>query len=456
MDTERGVPLVEARTVNDILYVSDNAGRIAFDEPGLLGRRVFFHLRSHGYEVPKDGFGMEGVRVETAAGGLHEVKLKRVNVAERMYRITGQGLYGHSVRLGHEVPLRAPLLNAQVMGQDSAQVAVFQGRIHWFWGDTDRASYPLGQFQTSGAVSRLPEKGGLEPSVGIDLDYFARDGFSRPMAPMTRGDLVWIDGLVALDDPDEGEVLLAHFSRRKDLATQLEHGLLRYNSERNVLEKVRSEDLENEWRHPRGQATIHEGYVYFAHPFATTRVRADLSSLSNPDAYEALARVPEDSAGPVWQKDLPPMDQEAEAKWLKTNEGKGSTAWLQLQDEETGKAVRAHAGSIRWNDHRKRWILIANEVGGRSYLGEVWYAESRAIEGPWHQAVRIVTHKQYSFYNPVHHRFFDRDGGRLIHFEGTFTAMFSGNPVPVPRYDYNQILYRLDLEDPRLAGVRVD
>lgn len=27
----------------------------------------------------------------------------------------------------------------------------------------------------------------------------------------------------------------------------------------------------------------------------------------------------------------------------------------------------------------------------------------------------------------------------------------SGNTRPTPRYDYNQILYRLDLDDPRLA-----
>jgi hypothetical protein len=30
--------------------------------------------------------------------------------------------------------------------------------------------------------------------------------------------------------------------------------------------------------------------------------------------------------------------------------------------------------------------------------------------------------------------------------------MFSGNKRPVPRYDYNQILYRLDLDEPALAS----
>src|SRR5262249_27780862 len=49
------------------------------------------------------------------------------------------------------------------------------------------------------------------------------------------------------------------------------------------------------------------------------------------------------------------------------------------------------------------------------------------------------------------HPFFDQDGGRRIYFEGTYTAEFSGSHEKTPRYDYNQIMYRLDLADPRLA-----
>jgi hypothetical protein len=51
----------------------------------------------------------------------------------------------------------------------------------------------------------------------------------------------------------------------------------------------------------------------------------------------------------------------------------------------------------------------------------------------------------------VQHAFLDQDGGRRIYFEGTYSASFSGNSETTPRYDYNQILYRLDLDDPRLA-----
>jgi hypothetical protein len=46
---------------------------------------------------------------------------------------------------------------------------------------------------------------------------------------------------------------------------------------------------------------------------------------------------------------------------------------------------------------------------------------------------------------------FDKEGDRIIFFEGTYTHTFSGNPDQTPRYDYNQIMYQLDLSDPRLA-----
>ena len=96
-------------------------------------------------------------------------------------------------------------------------------------------------------------------------------------------------------------------------------------------------------------------------------------------------------------------------------------------------------------------MLISVEAQGKaSQLGEIWYAEADKPEGPWKYARRIVTHDRYSFYNPKHHPFFDQRGGRYIYFEGTYTHMFSGNPEQTPRYEYNQMMYRLDLSDPRL------
>jgi hypothetical protein len=61
-------------------------------------------------------------------------------------------------------------------------------------------------------------------------------------------------------------------------------------------------------------------------------------------------------------------------------------------------------------------------------------------------AVEVLTHNRQTFYNVCHHSFHDRDGGRVIHFEGTYTNDFSGNPAKTPRYNYHQVLYRLNLD----------
>ena len=94
--------------------------------------------------------------------------------------------------------------------------------------------------------------------------------------------------------------------------------------------------------------------------------------------------------------------------------------------------------------------MIAVQQGGTSFLGEVWYAEAEQPAGPWRNARKILTHDKYSFYNPRHHEYLDKEGGRVIFFEGTYTHSFSGNPNQTPRYDYNQIMYKLDLSDARL------
>jgi hypothetical protein len=163
------VPLVELRTVSQIRYFSDSNGVVAFDEPGALGQKVFFHVKSHGYEYTKDGFGYRGVALETKPGGSVRIKIKRLNVARRLYRITGGGIYRDSLLTGTRVPIAEPLLNGQVFGQDSVVTAIFGGKIHWFWGDTNRPGYPLGNFHVPGATSELPGRGGLDPALGVNL-----------------------------------------------------------------------------------------------------------------------------------------------------------------------------------------------------------------------------------------------------------------------------------------------
>src|SRR5262249_33534186 len=139
------------------------------------------------------------------------IHLKRQNIAERLCRVTGEGIYRDTVLLGKKAPLAEPLGAGLVAGQDSVQAVPYRDKLYWFWGDTLRISYPLGHFQTSGATSVLPGQGGLFQGEGINLRYFTNsDGFSRPMCPLERKEgPVWIDGVFTLPDESGRERLLA-------------------------------------------------------------------------------------------------------------------------------------------------------------------------------------------------------------------------------------------------------
>jgi hypothetical protein len=210
--TGRGVPLVELRTVHHVRLVTDSNGIAAFHEPGLMTRTVFFHVAGHGYEFPRDGFGYRGTRVEVSPGGSVTLKVDRVNLAERLYRVTGAGVYRDSLLVGAEVPVKEPLLNAHVLGSDSVMNAVYGGKRYWFWGDTLRASYPLGNFHVPGATSALPGRGGLDPDVGVDLTYFVDDtGFAKATCEMPGKGPTWLTSLVVLPDAKRRERMLGSF-----------------------------------------------------------------------------------------------------------------------------------------------------------------------------------------------------------------------------------------------------
>ena len=80
------VPLVELRTTHHVRFVTDNAGVIAFDLPELMGRETWFDVVGHGYEVPKDGLGMRGVRLKPEWGKTLKVEVSRTMIARRLGR----------------------------------------------------------------------------------------------------------------------------------------------------------------------------------------------------------------------------------------------------------------------------------------------------------------------------------------------------------------------------------
>ncbi len=485
--TGRGVPLVELRTVNHLRYVTDSAGVVAFHEPGWMDQEVFFHVSSHGYEFKKDGFGFRGQRLKVTPGGSATLSIKRLNVAQRLYRVTGGGIYADTILCGGKPPLREPSLNAQVLGSDSVVNAIYGGKLHWFWGDTNRAAYPLGNFNVPGATSRLPADGGLDPATGVDLDYFVNsDGFAKETCRMPGEGPTWIGGLTVLrevnSDGKDRERMFATYIKVKGQFDVYERGLAEWNAEKQEFQHSKKLDLASNvfsqghsFKHTDGGVE----YVYFGDPYPALRCKATVESYLGVEGYEAFTclkpgvsanvtparnategvpyKIDRDEAGAVqwgWKKNAVPISHSLQEELIAANLLKPEEAWLTLVDVDGGKNVVAHRGSVAWNAYRKKWLLSAVQTGGTSFLGEVWYAEADTPEGPYRKAKKIITHNKYSFYNPKQHPYFAQDGGRVIYFEGTYTHTFSGNADATPRYDYNQMLYSLDLADERLKAAQ--
>lgn len=468
--TGRGVPLVELRTTGEISYWTDSAGWVAFDEPGLMDKTVFFILNSHGYEYPKDMFGFRGLKLTPKAGETTTIKVKRNIIAERLYRVTGGGIYRDSVLLGKPTPIKQPLLNAELTGCDSVLNVIHNGKLHWFWGDTNRAAYALGNFRTTGATSDLPEKGGLKPEQGVDLTYFkAEDGFAKQMVPSELPGPIWLSGIFEVKDDEGKPRIVGHYSRMEKLDKRLARGLVVYDDAKNtfsILKDIPEDAPLSPEGHPAMVTENGVEYAYFNFPYPNHRVRADWRSFSNVETYEAFTPLKEgtqklDPANPQldrsgdgklnwsWKKNTAFIQPKQIESLIKSGALKVEEVPFRPVDEE-GKLVTITGGSFYWNEYRKKYVMIGLEVGGTSVLGEIWYAEAPKLEGPWKRAVKIASHEKMDLYNPKQHPYFDQEGGKIIYFEGTYTASFAGNTNKTPRYEYNQVMYRLDLSEPRL------
>jgi hypothetical protein len=464
-ETGRGVPMVEFKTTSHCRYYSDSHGIIAFHEPSLMSQQVYFEVFSHGYECEKDRFDNHGVLLQTTPGDSAVVKIKRLNIAERLYRITGQDIYGASACLGRPIPITRSGLNGKVLGQDTFIETVHKGKIYWFWGDTFGPAYFNGS--ASGATSELPGNGGLDPNVGIDLTYFVDStGFSKPMCPIPGPGLVWIDWLVTVPDGKGGEKLYAKFSRTKTLGEDYERGIAVFNDSLEMLEKVVRVDAWLDKVHSSGhplrvRVDNHE-YIYIMDRYGFERVLADSQHITNAASYEhftclatgvkfdSIASILDRNANGQlvydWKPATDALSRKQQAQLVSSGKVKHVEGLWQSQDVESGRPVAIDPVSVFWNDYRKCWIMLAYE-----YCGSVWYFEGDTPIGPWVFGQKIVSHESYDFYNVGQHPLFDQDGGRVIYFEGTYTTGFSGNTNPTPLYDYNQMMYRLSLDDSRLS-----
>ena len=418
------VPLVELRTTHGVRLVSDNAGLIAFDLPELMGRPTWFDVIGHGYGVAADGFGYRGVRLTPEPGQTLKVEVRRDIVARRIGRLTGGGLFGESRKLGLEPAWRDGI----VLGCDSVQSAIHRGRLFWVWGDTVVANYPLGIFYGTSATTGLQPLPSFEPPLRLQLDYFCDErGGPRAVAKFPGDGPTWLTGYISLPDRHGASRLVASYTRIKPPLEAYQWGLAVWNDEAGHFESLRvlwtkSDAAPKPPPVPEGHPVLWKDaggrqWALFGNPLPTLRCPATLEAWQDSSTWEVL----EPQTG--------------------------------LSAADGGGVVKPHSGSIAWNPWRKRWVTVFLQAFGKpSAFGEIWYAEADDPTGPWGTAVKVLTHEQYTFYNPRLHPEFTPEDSPLLLFEGTYTAQFSKNIRPTPRYDYNQILYRLDLDDPALAA----
>ena len=428
VDQQNGwpVPLVQLRTTHNLLHVTDNAGVIALDAPELMGREVWFDIIGHGYEVKKDGFGMRGVRLKPEPGKTLKVEVTRAIIAKRLGRLTGAGLFAESQKLGRELDWR----ESGVFGSDSVQNAVHGGKMFWAWGDTTLPNYPLGIFDMSSATTAMQPLTSFEPPLRLKLDYFREhDGKLRGVAKMPGSGPTWVSGYVNLPDKNGRERLVGSYMKIRNHLEIYEWGLCVWDDAAEKFDPLRVVWTKSE-KSPK-PPTVPDGHPVFwkdASGKEWVLFGNPLPFLRCPATFEAW----QDSA--TWEVLKPQAS---------------------LPSAKDGQPVKPHSGSIAWNGFRKRWVTVFMESFGKpSSHGELWFAEADAPTGPWGQAVKILSHDNYTFYNPRLHPEFTPTNSPVLLFEGTYTAEFANHAAPTPRYNYNQMLYRLDLDDAALAPAR--
>jgi hypothetical protein len=424
VDKENGwpVPLVRLTTTGQQSFITDNAGVVAFDLPEYMGRETWLSIFSHGYEVPADGFGYRGSQVTPEPGGSIKIEVERKQIAKRLGRLTGGGIFGESQKLGEFESWQ----ETGVIGTDTVQTAAYKGKLHWIWGDTNVPNYPLGIFHTSGATTSASPLISPKPPTGIRFDYFRNDdGAPRAVAKMPGDGPTWVSGFVALPDREGKEHLVATYAKITGSMAAYEFGLLEWNDESKQFDHVLTfwDKEKNGGENP-------------PKPY--------------PDGHPVIAKNEE---GEPWLYFNGPPNFKCPATY---EAWKDRSQWQQVDNPDSyetvdGQKIESASAAVAWNEYRQRWIMIMQQkFGDSSTFGEVWYLESESPEGPWGPAVKVATHENYTFYNvQIDWQLTDPEEPILL-FEGTYTNTFADNPVQTPRYDYNQVLYRLDLDDPAL------
>lgn len=223
--------------------------------------------------------------------------------------------------------------------------------------------------------------------------------------------------------------------------------------------------------------------VYWAEFLGQVRVEAEGVSVTDPHTYETYTPFAEGSVGSA--ADIVRVDGEIDYAWRVDTPHEMNSCEFDIIPEH--ERLHSHLSAdweaspygifrfpiypadvtIRWNPHRGRYVALVVHAANappclgahtdfQSDHGEVFYAEGDTPQGPWHYARKVLTSGLpacafsadcYDFYLPEFHPF-DKEQGRLLYFSGTHTRYIlarSEHAEAVPRYEYNGLMYKLDL-----------
>ena len=468
---------------------------------------VWIYVSSWGYTDPADGGDAEfpGHGIVMAPGSFERVELRRDNRAERLYRFTGAGVFRDSLLAGVATPLTDPTHSAKVAGQDSTQVAYYKGRVMYFFGDTLVRDDPFGVFSSTGASTSLLD---VNASSFLELEYFLEELEENSTSPVAMVPIdewfTWVQAFATVDAGTENEALLGFWAEHDgDTMNTTAFGSMIWDDVAGhfqLLKNFTGQAFSQYCTDPWCSYVLWEG----AHSLLATR-DGEPCNASDPEAYVYLActtplvRFPLAAAAAaegafesfaLWESYTPLVEGATLAQpspqlerdpttgslvygWKRGTGALGpddeqafiargemapdeSLVWGATTDAETGDTITLSGGDIQWSEHRQKWVYISQKQDDGNN-GEVWYSESDELLGPYDTAVKIITHEDnddmqhtmgsYTFYNVVQYPF-AAEGG-YIFISGTADAatdMDNSARANVARYDYNNIIYRLDLD----------
>ena len=275
------------------------------------------------------------------------------------------------------------------------------------------------------ATTSLQPFASFEPPLRPNFDYFVDlDGKPRGVAKMPGRGPTWLTGYVTLPDQQGTNHLVAFYRKIEPPLTVYETGLCVWDDATDSFKHLRTTWNRNATPQIPPPTLVEDG-----HPiFWSDRSGKRWLMFGNP-----LPRIKLPATYEAWQD---------ETQWQAVK------PQATLRDSDSSAEIVPHSGSIAWNEFRGRWVTVfVQKFGSSSFLGELWYAEADSPTGQWSPAIKVMTHENYTFYNPRLHPELTSGDSPILLFEGSFTAEFAKSPEPTPRYNYNQILYRIDLND---------